>query len=73
MTIDGTAPTVTAEIGGSGAGDQWSGGEVKELARALPEQGGTVLTLTLHDAQYLAHAAVCGDGEEPLAELLFAP
>ena len=73
VTIDGTAPTVTAEIGGSGAGDQWSGGEVKELARALPEQGGTVLTLTLHDAQYLAHAAVCGDGEEPLAELLFAP
>ena len=44
-----------------------------ELARALPEEGGEVLAVTLRDEQYLAYAAVYGDGEEPLAELLFAP
>ena len=73
VTIDGTAPTVLAGLDDPAAGDAWSGTEAAELARTLPEEGGETLVITLRDEQYLARAAVYGEGEEPLAELLFAP
>lgn len=73
VTIDGTAPEVSVGLNGGETGDAWSEAEVTELARVLPEKGGDLVTVVLHDEQYLAYAAVCGDGEEPLAELLFTP